>query len=65
MDDFPQISTCWGSGGDRLRLEGREVEAVLIAAERFDAVASLLGFAKGQEMDLETSWEKPLDCPKP
>ena len=38
-------SLTWGLGGDQLRIMDRKVEAVLLAAERFDAIASALGGA--------------------
>lgn len=59
MDNFRKLQP-WGCGGDRLRREGREVEAVLTAAERFDGAASLLGLAKSQEADLDTAWKHLL-----
>lgn len=59
MDDFHKLLP-WGSGGDRLRREAREIEALLIAAERFDAAASLLKLAKGQEMNLDVAWKHLL-----
>lgn len=59
MDDFHKLAP-WGSGGDCLRREGREIEAILTAAERFDAAKSLLGLAKGQEIDLASAWEHLL-----
>ncbi len=36
-------SLTWGVGGDQLRILERKVEAVLLAAERFDSVATALG----------------------
>ena len=59
MDDFHKLEP-WGCGGDQLRREGREVEAVLIAAERFDAAASLLRTGKGQEAELDSAWKHLL-----
>jgi len=59
MDDFHKLLP-WGSGGDRLRREGREIEALLKAAERFDAAASLLKLVKGQEIDLDIAWKHLL-----
>ena len=41
VDDFTKLLP-WGIGGDQLRRFGREVEATLHAAERFEAVAHLL-----------------------
>ncbi|MDD2764789.1 MAG: glycoside hydrolase family 38 C-terminal domain-containing protein [Opitutaceae bacterium] len=59
MDDFHKLEP-WGCGGDQLRREEREVEAVLTAAERFDAAASLLGLTQGREAELDTAWEHLL-----
>ena len=59
MDDFRKLEP-WGSGGDRLRREGRQVEAALLAAERFDAAAALLGLAHGREADLGAAWKHLL-----
>jgi alpha-mannosidase len=33
----------WGIGGDQVRVNARKIEAILHAAERFDAVASAMG----------------------
>ena len=56
MDDFKKLQP-WGCGGDQLRREQREVEAVLVAAERFDAAATLLGLHPGREPDLDSAWK--------
>ena len=59
MDDFHKLEP-WGVGGDQLRREGRETEAALLAAERFDAVAGLLGLYGGREAELEEAWKHML-----
>ncbi|MFA5057621.1 MAG: glycoside hydrolase family 38 C-terminal domain-containing protein [Opitutaceae bacterium] len=56
MDDFHKLEP-WGCGGDQMRRTERELEAVLTAAERFDAAASLLGLAPGREADLDAAWK--------
>ena len=59
MDDFHKLQP-WGVGGDQLRRKGRETEAVLLAAERFDAVARLLGLQGSQAAELEEAWKHAL-----
>lgn len=59
MDDFKKLQP-WGCGGDQLRREQREVEATLVAAERFDAVASALGLRAGREQELDAAWKNLL-----
>ena len=59
MDDFHKLQP-WGVGGDQLRREGRETEALLTAAERFDAVANLLGLYGGRKAELEEAWKHML-----
>lgn len=59
MDDFRKLLP-WGCGGDQLRRKQREVEATLLAAERFDAVASLLGVGSGRESELDGAWKHLL-----
>ena len=59
MDDFRKLEP-WGVGGDQLRREGRETEALLTAAERFDAVAHLLGLYGGRVAELEEAWKHLL-----
>ncbi|MDD2764791.1 MAG: glycoside hydrolase family 38 C-terminal domain-containing protein, partial [Opitutaceae bacterium] len=59
MDDFRKLEP-WGCGGDQMRREGREVEAILTAAERVDAAASLLGLTPGRETDLDAAWKHLL-----
>ena len=52
-------SLTWGLGGDQLRILDRKVEALLLAAERFDAIASTLG-APTQAGLLEKAWRDLL-----
>ena len=59
MDDFRKLEP-WGVGGDQLRREGRETEAALAAAERFDAVAHMLGLDGGRVAELEEAWKHLL-----
>ncbi len=54
MDAWNKLLT-WGLGGDQVRIMDRKVEALLLAAERFDAVAQGLG-AKTKEPLLEQAW---------
>jgi alpha-mannosidase len=49
----------WGIGGDQVRVNARKVEAILHAAERFDALASSLG-AKSKADTLYTAWRDLL-----
>lgn len=58
MDAWTKLLT-WGLGGDQLRVMDRKVEAILLAAERFDAVASSLG-AKDQAQALDGAWKHLL-----
>jgi alpha-mannosidase len=58
MDDWNKLLT-WGLGGDQLRVMDRKVEATLLAAERFDAIASTLG-AKHHAQALEAAWKHLL-----
>ncbi len=58
MDAWKKLLT-WGLGGDQLRVMDRNVEAKLLAAERFDALASTLG-AKNHAADLESAWKDLL-----
>ena len=55
MDDWNKSLT-WGLGGDQLRCYNNRVEAQLNAAERFDAVASTIGFPS-QSSSLEAVWK--------
>lgn len=59
MDDFRKLQP-WGVGGDQLRREGREVEALLSAAERFGAAACLLGLEEARAGELEEAWKHLL-----
>ncbi len=58
MDAWNKLLT-WGLGGDQLRILDRKVEALLLAAERFDAVAGTLG-AKSKAQSLEDGWKHLL-----
>jgi hypothetical protein len=58
MDDWRKLLT-WGLGGDQLRIYDRKVEAVLLAAERFDAIAASLD-GKSQCAVLEDAWKHLL-----
>jgi alpha-mannosidase len=58
MDAWHKLLT-WGLGGDQLRILDRKVEALLHAAERFDAVAGTLG-APSQARNLENAWKHLL-----
>jgi alpha-mannosidase len=49
----------WGIGGDQIRVNARKIEAVLLAAERFDAVSSDLG-AKSNAATLQSAWRNLL-----
>jgi alpha-mannosidase len=54
MDAWDKSLT-WGLGGDQLRVMDRKVEGLLLAAERFDAIASTLGMPS-QVALLEKAW---------
>jgi alpha-mannosidase len=54
MDDWDKSLT-WGLGGDQLRVMDRKVDALLLAAELFDAVAASLGRASQVE-PLDKAW---------
>ena len=58
MDSWDKLLT-WGLGGDQIRVLDRKLEALLLAAERFDAVAYSLG-AKTQTQVLEQAWKDLL-----
>jgi hypothetical protein len=58
MDAWNKLLT-WGLGGDQLRIMDRKVEATLLAAERFDAIAFSLG-APNQSAALEGAWKHLL-----
>jgi hypothetical protein len=59
MDDFRKLQP-WGVGGDQLRREGREIEALVTAAERFDAIAHILGLYGGRVGEIEEAWKQLL-----
>jgi alpha-mannosidase len=52
-------SLTWGLGGDQVRIFDRKVEALLLAAEVFDAAASSLG-AASQCDKLDKAWRDEL-----
>jgi len=52
-------SLTWGLGGDQLRILDRKVEGLLLAAERFDAIASTLGMSPQTEL-LDKAWRDLL-----
>jgi alpha-mannosidase len=52
-------SLTWGLGGDQVRIFDRKVEALLLAAEIFDAAASSLGAASQCEQ-LDKAWRDEL-----
>jgi len=58
MDAWTKLLT-WGLGGDQLRVMDRRVEGKLLAAERFEAIATSLG-AKNQAQPLEQAWKHLL-----
>lgn len=58
MDSWHKSLT-WGIGGDQLRILDRQVEGLLLAAERFDAVASALGF-QPHTAQLRKAWKNLL-----
>ena len=58
MDAWSKLMT-WGLGGDQLRVMDRQVEAKLLAAERFDALAASLG-GKNHAVALESAWKDLL-----
>ena len=55
MDAWNKLLT-WGLGGDQLRILDRKVEGLLLAAERFDAIAGALGETT-HEGRLEKAWK--------
>ena len=59
MDDFRKLQP-WGVGGDQLRRKGREVEAVLAAAERFGAAAHMLGLDEARVDEIGEAWKHLL-----
>jgi alpha-mannosidase len=58
MDSWRKV-LFWGIGGDQIRVSGRKIEAKLLAAEAFDAVASGLG-SKTMASTLEDAWKDLL-----
>jgi hypothetical protein len=52
-------SLTWGLGGDQLRIMDRKVETLLLAAERFDAIASSLGMTPQTKL-LDKAWRDLL-----
>ncbi|HZP03081.1 MAG TPA: glycoside hydrolase family 38 C-terminal domain-containing protein [Terriglobia bacterium] len=58
MDAWHKLLT-WGLGGDQLRIMDRKVEAILSAAERFDAIAVSLG-ARSKQRSLSEAWKHLL-----
>ena len=58
MDAWHKLLT-WGLGGDQLRIMDRKVEATLLAAERFGAIAFTLG-APNQSQAMEAAWKHLL-----
>jgi alpha-mannosidase len=52
-------SLTWGLGGDQLRILDRKVEGLLLAAERFDVVASTSGSLPQADL-LEKAWRALL-----
>lgn len=52
-------SLTWGLGGDQIRIYDRKVEATLLAAETFDAIASTLG-APPHSVDMDGAWRDRL-----
>lgn len=58
MDDWNKLLT-WGLGGDQLRILDRKVEATLLAAERFDAIANCLG-GTAHARSMEEAWKHLL-----
>lgn len=58
MDAWTKSLT-WGLGGDQVRIFARKVEALLLAAEMFDAVAAGLGSKSHVDL-LEKAWKDLL-----
>ena len=58
-DDFNKLLP-WGIGGDQVRRFGREVEATLLAAERFEAAAHVLGLGIDDAGTLAGAWRNLL-----
>ena len=58
MEAWNKLLT-WGLGGDQVRIMDRKVEQLLLAAERFDAVAGTLGL-QSQTSLLDMAWRDLL-----
>jgi hypothetical protein len=58
MDSWTKLLT-WGLGGDQLRIMDRKVEGLLLAAERFDAIASTMG-ARSKAHRMDNAWKDLL-----
>ena len=58
MDSWTKLLT-WGLGGDQLRILDRKVEGLLLAAERFDAIASTMG-ARSKAQRMDKAWKDLL-----
>jgi len=52
-------SLTWGLGGDQIRILDRKVDALLLAAEMFDAIAAAHGYAS-QADTMEKAWRDLL-----
>jgi alpha-mannosidase len=52
-------SLTWGLGGDQIRILDRKVDALLLAAELFDAIAAAQGYPSRAE-DMEKAWRDLL-----
>lgn len=59
VDDFSKLLP-WGIGGDQIRRFGREVEAMLHAAERFEAIAHTLDRGFEETARLYEAWRQLL-----
>lgn len=58
MEAWNKLLT-WGLGGDQIRIMDRKVEQLLLAGERFDAIAGTLGFQSQTEL-LDKGWRNLL-----
>ncbi|MBS0630352.1 MAG: hypothetical protein JSS11_00430 [Verrucomicrobia bacterium] len=59
VDDFNKLLP-WGIGGDQIRRFGREVESVLLAAERYEAIAHGLKLGVNDVPALREAWRQFL-----
>ncbi len=59
MDSWNKLLP-WGIGGDQVRVNARRVEAMLHAAERFDAAAHASAGMKAQINALDSAWRNLL-----